>query len=125
MSYERPINSPVTGYRQQLVFDVRGVEVQLRYVTQFVLSADTLLMLIFISAHPAFQDHLLYLDKIVPSILDVTYHTGIPHLTSGRDLFSLNDVFPDGHLLIYVTSSLHSVSCYRFYVKRSNPFLAY
>jgi hypothetical protein len=100
VSYETPVNPLVGCNSEKLMLDMAGMKRQLSNVSHLILATDTLLMLIFRSVHFSIENHLLYLNKVVPSVLSVTLDTNITGLATCGYFFSFDDVFPLGHLLI-------------------------
>ena len=90
---------------------VVGVEVQLGYVSQLILSAHKRLMAVLASAHCAVKDILLYLAQVLYPVLDVLLHTVVHRLPLCALAFGFDNVVPLSHLLVYVTYSFH-VSCF-------------
>ena len=114
-STSTPRNERMNGWTQACadvcararVLDVGGMEVQFGDVAQLVLTADSLLVHVLISAHPFLNDHLLYLAQVLEAALDVSLHSRVAVLPFRGDIFCLHDVLPQSHLLIYVTDSFH------------------
>ena len=84
------------------------MELEFGYVTQLVLSAYPLLVLVFARMDGAVEYSALYLRHVAPPVLDMTLHAVVRQSALAACRLGFDEIFPYRRLLVYVSYSLHS-----------------